>query len=273
MIVDVIIPLVLFLVGATVAFLHSRSGRKVDVLVGGQKLQIKHAILLVLGIGAMVTVVMAIPEYALLGLFLFAYTAILFLFSLLFAPKWYLALAPPVLFLLVFFYWWNLVSFNLFAIVFAVSVAVYMGSLFTWKTTVAFAALVTVMDVIQVLVTGHMTEAFEAAQTLALPAFVQLPMFPADGITYLGLGDLFLFGLLSIQITRKYGKSSGFKSVALMAAVYLLLQTVLLNFYPLENGFPATVLVVSGWLTALATKHLPSHFVSKKAATPQLASA
>jgi hypothetical protein len=267
MIVDVLLPFALFLVGVTVVFLYSRLAKKVDHLVGGQELHLKHAIPLVLAIGVMATIVLALPEYALLGLFLFAYTAILFLFTYLFAPKWYFALVPSALFLLTFFYWWNIFSFNLFAVIFAISVAVYMGGLFTWKTTAVFAALVTVMDIIQVLITGHMGEAFETAKTLELPAFIQLPMFPTAGTTYLGLGDLFLFGLLSIQSTRKYGRRFGFTSITVMAVVYLLLQTLLLNYYPLANGFPATVLVISGWLLALAAKHLSNLFISKKQAT------
>ena len=145
-----------------------------------------------------------------------------------------------------------------------------MGSLFTWKTTVAFATLVTVMDIIQVLITGHMEEAFETAETLELPAFVKLPMFPTVGLIYLGLGDLFLFGLLSIQTTRKYGRKFGLRSIILMAIVYLLLQTVLLNYYPLTNGFPATVLVVSSWLTVLGARYLYNMLISKKEVTPQL---
>jgi hypothetical protein len=270
MIVDVLLPSALFLVGVTVVFLYCRVDRKVDMLVGGQELHLKHVLPLVLAIGVMVTVVLAIPEYALLGLFLFAYTAILLLFTFLFVPRWYLALVPPALFLLSFFYWWNIFSFNFFAIVFGISVAVYMGRLFTWKTTAVFAALVTVMDIIQVLITGHMGEAFETAKTLGLPAFIQLPMFPTAGLTYLGLGDLFLFGLLSIQSTRKYGRTFGLKSIILMTLVYLLLQTVLLNYYPLANGFPATVLVISGWLTALGVKHLYNSLISGKEVTPQL---
>lgn len=268
MIVDVLLPSALFLVGVIVVFLYSRIDNKVDSLVGGQELHLKHVIPLVLAIGLMVTVIMFIPENALLGLFLFAYTAILFLFSFLFAPKWYLSVLPPVMFLLSFFFFWNIYTFNLFAILFGVSVAVYMGTLFTWKTTVAFASLVTIMDIIQVLVTGHMGEAFETAKTLGLPAFIKLPMFPTSGLTYLGLGDLFLFGLLSIQSARKYGRNFGLKSVILMAVSYQLLQTVLLNYYPLENGFPATVLVISGWLTTLGVKHLYD-CVSKKEATTQ----
>jgi hypothetical protein len=264
MIVDVLLPSALFLVGAIVVFLYSRIDKKVDSLLGGQELHLKHVIPLVLAIGVMVTVIMFIPEHALLGLFLFAYVTILFLFCFLLAPKWYLAVVPPILFLLSFFYFWNDYTFNLFAILFGISVAIYMGSLFTWKTTVAFASLVTVMDVIQVLITGHMGNAFETVQTLGLPAFIKLPMFPTDGLTYLGLGDLFLFGLLTIQSTRKYGRNFGLKSAILMAVVYLLLQTVLLNYYPLETGFPATVLVIGSWLTALAARYLYNLFTSKR---------
>lgn len=267
MIVDILLPSALFLVGVIVVFLYSKIDKKVEGLVGGQELHLKHVIPLVLGIGAMVTITLFIPQYALLWLLLFAYIAILFLLSLLLAPKWFLAVVPPVLFLLSFFYFWNIYTFNLFAILFGISVAVYMGSLFTWKTTIAFASLVTIMDVIQVLITGHMGEAFETAKALGLPAFIKLPMFPADGLTYLGLGDLFLFGLLSIQSTRKYGRNFGLKSTILMAVVYLLLQTVLMNYYPLENGFPATVLVISGWVVTLGAKHLYDLLIKKKLAT------
>lgn len=268
MIIDVVLPTALLLVGVIVVFLYSRLDKKVDNLVGGQELHLKHIIPLVLAIGVMVTVVVFIPDHALMGLFLFAYVAILSLFSYLFVPKWYLAVVPPVLFLLSFFYFWNIYTFNLFAILFGISVAVYMGSLFTWKTTVAFASLITIMDIIQVLITGHMGEAFDTAKSLGLPAFIKLPMFPITGLTYLGLGDLFLFGLLCIQSTRRYGRNFGLKSTILMAAVYLLLQTLLLNYYPLENGFPATVLVISGWLVALAVKYLYD-FISRKEATQQ----
>ncbi|PVX25811.1 MAG: hypothetical protein CW716_07290 [Candidatus Bathyarchaeum sp.] len=264
MIVDVLLPSVLFLVGVIVVFLYSRIDKKVDNLVGGQELHLKHVIPLVLAIGVMVTVIVFIPEHALLGLFMFAYVAILFLFSFLLAPKWFLAVVPPVLFLLSFFYFWNIYTFNLFAILFGISVAIYMGSLFTWKTTVAFASLITIMDIIQVLITGHMGDAFDTAKALGLPAFIKLPMFPTTGLTYLGLGDLFLFGLLCIQSTRKYGRNFGLKSTLLMAVVYLLLQTVLLNYYPLENGFPATVLVISGWLVALAVKYLHGSLIKKR---------
>lgn len=267
---DVLLPLVLFLVGVTTVFLYSRLDHKVDRLFGGQELQPKHVILFVAAIGAMVSIMLVIPDSALLGLFLFAYTAILTLFTFLFVPKWYLSLVPPVLFLVSFFYCWNIYTFNFFALLFAVAIAVYMGNLFTWKTTVAFAGLVTIMDIIQVLFTGHMGEAFETAKTLGLPAFIKIPMFPDAGLTYLGLGDLFLFGLLSIQLARKCGRNFAFKSVIVMGIVYLVLHTVLLNYYPLTSGFPATVLVVICWLTVLAAHYLYSSLFLEKETKTQL---
>jgi hypothetical protein len=224
----------------------------------------------VAAIGIMVTVIVSIPQYAILGLFLFAYTAILFLFTYLLVPKWYLAAVLPALFLFLFHYYWNDYLLTIFAIIFGIGISIYMGSLFTWKTTAAFTALLTIMDVIQVLITGNMANAFGTALTLQLPAFIKLPTFPTVGITYLGLGDVFLFGLLSIQTTQKYGKNFGLKSIVLMTLVYLLLQTILLNYYPLTNGFPATVLVVSGWLASLAARYLYNLFRSTKEAMPQL---
>jgi hypothetical protein len=129
-----------------------------------------------------------------------------------------------------------------------------MGSLFTWKTTAAFAALLTIMDIIQVLITGFTVVSAGKAIELGLPVGVILPTFPYAGWTFLGLGDIFLFGLLSIQTTRKYGRNFGLVSILSMTIVFLLLQTILLNYA--DGGFPATVLVISGWLTSLGARYL-----------------
>lgn len=263
MIVDVFLPSVLFLIGVIVVFLYSRLDKKVDHLFGGQELHLKHIILLVVAIGTMVTVILAIPEHALLGIFLFAYTAILFLFTFLFVPKWYLAVVPPVLFILSFLYFWNIYLFNFFAIIFGIGISVYMGNLFTWKTTAAFATLLTIMDIIQVLITKDMIKSFNRVLELGLPAFIELPMFPSVGwFSRLGLGDVFFFGLLSIQTTRKYGRKFGLVSILIMTIVFFLFQTVLLNSN--IQDFPATVFVVSGWLTSLGARYLYNLFTSKR---------
>jgi len=203
MIVDVFLPSVLFLVGVTVVFLYSRLDRKVSQLLGGQELRLEHTILLVAAIAAMVTVIVFIPEQSILALFSFAYVVVLFLFTYLMAPKWYLAVVPPVLFILSFLYFWNIYLFNFFAIVFGISVSVYMGSLFTWKTTIGFVSLLTIIDIIQVLVTRFTVASAQKALELGLPVGVLLPTIPFTGsYTFLGLGDIFFLGLLGIQSTR-----------------------------------------------------------------------
>jgi presenilin-like A22 family membrane protease len=112
------------------------------------------------------------------------------------------------------------------------------------------------MDVIQVLITGHMVTSGERAITLGLPAAIVLPTFPSKlpYLIALGLGDVFLVGLLSIQTMQKYGRKFAFASIVSIAIVFLLLQTILLNMD--IQSFPATVLVISGWLTALGARHL-----------------
>jgi presenilin-like A22 family membrane protease len=266
MIVDVFLPLVLFLIGVIVVFFYSRLDKNVDSLLGGKELRLWHIILLVAATGITVTIFVFIPKQSLLLLFSFSYTAILFLFTYLFVPKWYLAIAPPIIFVLLFLYFWNIYLFNFFAILIGVSTSIYMGKLFTWKTTAAFVSLLTIIDIIQVLVTRFTVASAEKTVELGLPVGIILPTFPfAGGSTFLGLGDIFLMGLIGIQNTRKYGRKFGLTSTVSMIIVFFLLQTALLNS-DVQN-FPATVFVVSGWLTFLAAKHLYS--LSEKEAQPQ----
>jgi presenilin-like A22 family membrane protease len=255
MIVDVFLPSVLFLVGVVVVFLYSRLDENVDSLLGEKEFRLWHIVLLVAATGIMVTILVFIPEQSLLLLFTFAYVATLFLFTYLFVPKWYVAVAPPIIFIILFLYFWNIYLFNFFAILFGISISIYMGKLFTWKTTAAFVALLTIIDIIQVLVTRFTVASAEKLLELRLPVGIILPTFPyAGGNTFLGLGDIFLMGLLIIQNTRKYGRKFGLASIVSIVVVFFLFQTTLLNSD--VQDFPATVFVVSGWLTFLAAKYL-----------------
>jgi hypothetical protein len=262
MIVDVFLPSLLFLIGLAVLFLHLRLNKKVDRLLGGQQLQLKHTVLLAAAMGAMVTVLVFLPELSLLLLFSFAYGVILFLFTYLLVPKWYLAVVPPVLFILAFMYFWNDYTFNLFAILFGISVSVYMGSLFTWKTTLGFVALLTVVDIIQVLITGFTVASAQKALDLQLPVGVMFPFM--NGYIFLGLGDIFFLGLLGIQNTQKYGKKFGIASIATMAFIFFLFQTFMLNSD--IPDFPATVFIISGWLVSLAARQVYTLLTPKKVA-------
>ena len=266
MILDILLPSVLFLIAVAIVFLYAKLEKKMDSLLGGHEFRIGHVVLLVTGIGVLVTILVFVPERAMMVFFFFAYSTILFLFTYLLAPKWYLAVLTPALFIALYImykdtYLWNAYLppyipylLNFFAIIFAICISFYMGSLFTWKTTAAFVALLTIMDIIQVLITGHMVTSGEKGIALGLPVAIILPTFPYESRIILGLGDVFLFGLLSIQTTQKYGKKFGLASIVSITVVFLLLQTILLNTG--VESFPATVLVISGWLISLGARYL-----------------
>jgi len=259
--VDVVLPFTLFLITTAVSLLYVKFEGKIKSLLGGKEFRLRDAILLVVAMGVMVTILVFIPEVAILAFFLFIYSLVLFTFTYLVTPKWYVAVLPPAVFIFLYFYFWNLYWLNLFAVVFAVFVSIYLGSLFTWKTTAAFAALLTLMDVVQVLGTRFMVVSSEKMIGLLLPTMVILPTFPSEGRIILGLGDIFLSGLLVIQTTRRYGRKFGIVSTISIASVFLLLETILLNF--VVRFFPATVMVICGWLAALGMRYLYKSLVFK----------
>ena len=271
MMFDVSLPLALSLISGIVLFVHTRLDRKIKSFLGGREFTTRDVVLLVALMGLMVTVLgwtaINVPEMAIMVFFLFAYSTVLFMFTYLILPKFYVALLTPALFLALYFlyrdtYLWNAYIpphtphlLNLFAVLFAICVSVYLGSLFTWKTTAIFVALLTIMDVIQVLITGFMVESGETMIGLQLPVAIALPSFPLQGyIMFLGLGDIFLSGLLIIQNTQKYGMRWGLATTVAIGVVFLLLETVLMSSG--IAAFPATVLVIAGWLTALGTRCL-----------------
>lgn len=260
---DVSLPLALFLITAAVLFLYTKFGEKVKSLLGGKEFTTRHTVLLVAAMGAMITVlgwtIIQIPDMAIMVLFLYAYSMMLFLFTYLVVPKWYLAVLTPALFIAIYVlyrdtYVWEAYLLNVFAIIFAICISVYMGGLFSWKTTTLFVVLLTLMDVVQVLITGFMVESSERMIALQLPVMISVPTFPSEGYIMLGLGDIFLSGLLSIQTMQKYGKKFGLVSVTTIAVVFLLFETILINFN--VGFFPATVFVISGWLTSLGARYL-----------------
>ncbi len=263
MMFDISLPLALSLITAAVLFVHTKFGGKIESLLGGKEFTTRDVVLLVVMMGVAVTVlgwtVIKIPEMAIVVFFLYAYSSVLFMFTYLIVPRWYVALLAPALFIALYLlfrqtYVWNTYLVNLFAVIFAICVSVYLGGLFTWKTTAIFVALLTIMDVIQVFLTGFMVESGKKMMELQLPVLITVPAFPARGYAGLGLGDIFLSALLTIQIAEKYGKKWGFASIAAIGVIFLLFWTAIINF-GLEF-FPATVLVICGWLTALGIRYL-----------------
>ena len=194
--------------------------------------------------------------------------------------RWYIAVQPPALFVLLFVFFnvvydgtpvWAPVLLDVFALTFAVLIILYLGSLFTWKTALIFAVLLTVVDIILVLGTGSMVVAAQQFTGLGLPVLVHLPnvpiVFSSDGIVLfrgLGLGDFFFAGILALQTLKKFGKQAGYASVVAMTISFAVFEAFLPEIVVLLEpllqreigGFPGTLMIILGWLPVVAWKML-----------------
>lgn len=250
---DVLLPLTLFAVSSASLLLFSRFEERLEVFTSGQKLRTRDTVLLVAVMGVMVTIMVMMPGRIIQVLFLFAASSLLFLLSYLIVPKWPLALLLPALLILLYFYSWNLIFLDLFAILLVVSAILYIGRLFTWRTTLVYAALLTAVDILHVFGTRHMVEYAEKLTGLGLPMMIILPTLPYFGFVGLGLGDLLLSGLFSIQTARRWGKKQGLICCISIAATFLLGAFIVLNT---ERALPATIFVSLGWLISLGINNL-----------------
>ena len=190
--------------------------------------------------------------------------------------RWYIAVQTPALFVLLFMFFnviydgapvWAPVLMNIFALTFAVLIILYLGSLFTWKTTLIFAVLLTVVDIILVLGTGTMVVAAQQFTGLGLPVLVHLPnvplIFSEEGIALfrgLGLGDFFFAGILALQTSKKFGKQAAYTAVVAMTISFAVFEAFLPEIIALLEpalqreigGFPGTLMIILGWPPVVA---------------------
>jgi len=220
-----------------------------------RKLGLKEVVLTVTWMGIAITMVVFIPREAIQILFLAAYSYMLFSFTYVALGKWYIAIFPPVLFLLSFFYCWNLIVFNIFVVIFSMIITIYACELFSWRTVWIFAVLLTIMDVIQVFITGFMGQSAMKMMELKLPVLLMLPTYPSGLTIGLGMGDLFLAGLLSIHTSTRHGLKAGIITAATNSLAMFIFETALLNTM-FARFFPATLVVVAGSIAGIGASHL-----------------
>jgi presenilin-like A22 family membrane protease len=278
---DIAMPLTLFAVTLVSMFANQKTESKLkESLMQEREMGVRDAALLVGVMSVMIYLIVFVREitYILMVLYMFAYSMLLFTFTYLFSKnRWYLGILPPAVFILLYVFLgvlqndalWTLYLANVFGLIFAVFITLYLVGLFTWKTTAIFGVLLTVMDIILVLVTRTMVEAAKVAVGLRLPVMVSLPLIPpATGLGVsmmsLGLGDFFFAGLLGVQTFKKYGKQFAIACAAAMTVSFFIFETVLLNFWRIP--FAGTLMIICGWAPMVVWKQ----FTVKKAAVPDL---
>jgi hypothetical protein len=179
--------------------------------------------------------------------------------------RWYLSILPSILFILLYIFFsntniWFPYMLNLYGLIFAILIILYLGSLFSWKTTVFFSGLLTIIDVILVLFTGTMVSAAQHVSVLRLPILVSFPVFPTiitEGsplFLSLGLGDLFFAGLLGIQTLKRYGKRFTILINAGMSVSFFIFEILMFNYG--LTAFPGTLMIIFGWIPLILIKEL-----------------
>jgi len=325
---DIAMPLTLFAVTMTAMFLNKKVDRKLKSTLEEREFRVRDAVLLVAAMSVMISLIVFVPQTAVMIMFLFAYSMLLFIFTYLFSDfkkngakifcvtflvfsflaatislvsfgvsgpvaygalgfyclfafaflalvyeesrvdtgeRWYLAVLPPASFICLYLFFsrtplWFPYLLDLFAVVFAVLIILYLGSLFTWKTSLIFVGLLTVMDIILVLYTGTMVSAARHVFTLRLPILISVPTVPMIltewGWLYmsLGLGDFFFAGLIGIQTMKKFGRDFAVLSVVAMAISFFIFEILMLNYG--LRAFPGTLMIISGWVLLVLWKML-----------------
>jgi len=252
---DVLLPSVLFVAIVASIFLQRKLEERISSIFEEKKISVRDISLIVIWMGAAVTAVVFIPSEAIQILFLAAYSYMLFSFTYIALKRWYIAVFPPILFLLSYFFYWNSVVFNIFVLVFSVILTVYINGLFSWKTVWIFAALLTIMDTVQVFITGFMGQSATKMIELELPVLLMLPTYPPGSTVGLGLGDLFLAGLLSIHTATKHGMKAGILMAVMNSLAMFIFEVAILNLM-FTRFFPATLVIVAGSIAGLGTMHL-----------------
>jgi hypothetical protein len=219
---------------------------------------------------------------------IFALSVILFEFkNEKFEERWFIAIQPTALYILFFVFFnlvydgisiWSPILLNIYGLLLAVLIILYLSSLFTWKTAFIFAVLLTIVDVILVLGTGSMVVAAQQFTNLGLPMLVRLPNIPlryVDGVLVsigLGLGDFFFAGILSLQTYKKYGKKIGIIAALSMTISFGIFEAFLPEIIQLLEpilqreigGFPGTLMIIIGWLPIVAWKIVSQNKIRDK---------
>ncbi len=220
---DITMPLTLLAVTFASMFLNPKLEKRLKGVLEEREFRVRDAVMLVGLMVVMITIVVVVRQLStiLMVLFLFSYSLLLFTFGYLVSKnRWYIGVLAPAVFILLYvflrdsFVWTNYLS-NLYGLVFAVMITLYLAGLFNWKTTAVFGGLLTGMDIVLVLVTKTMVQAANAAASLSLPVLVSLPLFPlittGTGVLMLslGLGRLFLRGFAGCSDVQKVWKAFG----------------------------------------------------------------
>ncbi|VVB97097.1 Uncharacterised protein [uncultured archaeon] len=158
------------------------------------------------------------------------------------------ALLSGLIYPILYFNYWNIYTFNLIACLFAIFIILLMSNLIKWNLLKLFFVLLLIMDIILVFITKDMVHLGNKIVSLQIPILIFIPF--GQGIT-IGLGDVFIIGLLCVRFTKEkeYAGTKSMVFVWITAALFLIVLFIVATYLP-RQPYPATIFVALSFMGA-----------------------
>ncbi len=244
--VDLILPTVSLIFLNFVVWTYPRLEPRMKQFLEEGEFSVKDALALALVLAGAIVILALSPSALLLILSMIGIGFVLNLTSLIITGNRWISVILPSTFYVCFFFFWNLKLLNLFAIVLAFGASLILANVFTWKSSLAFVAILTLIDIIHVFGTKMMVEVGQKGIQLGLPIMLLLPAYPARGYLGFGLGDLFVASLITVRNWEKFGGRAGLVT-SIHIAIFLGLMIPVVERF---GALPATVFISAGWVTS-----------------------
>jgi len=247
--IDLILPTVSLVFLNAIVWAYPRVEPRMKRFMEGGEFTVKDALGLAIVLAVSIAVLALTPSALLLILSMIGIGFVLNLTSLIITGNRWISVILPSIFYVCFFFFWNLKLLNLFAIILAFGTSLILADVFTWRSSLAFIAVLTLIDVIHVFGTKMMIEVGARASGMELPLLLRLPTYPVQGEMMLGLGDLFVASLVTIRNWERFGGKAGLIT-SIYIAIFLLSIVPLFQAFRALQALPATIFIVAGWITS-----------------------
>ncbi|CAG0949773.1 hypothetical protein METP3_00139 [Methanosarcinales archaeon] len=160
------------------------------------------------------------------------------------------AILSGLIYPILYFNYWNTYTYNLIAALLAISLILLISNIMSWDILKLFFILLMIMDISLVFVTKDMVAFGNKILFLQIPILIHIPF--GEGIS-IGLGDIFITGLLCLEFTREkeYSDNRSLKFVWIITALFFMILYLVKAYLP-DQMYPATIFVGLSFICAIA---------------------
>ncbi len=150
---------------------------------------------------------------------------------------------------ILYFNYWNTYTYNLIAVLLAISLILLISNIISWGVLKLFFVLIMIMDITLVFITRDMVAFGNKILFLQIPILVHIPF--GEGIS-IGLGDIFITGLLCLEFTKEkeYSDNRSFRFVWIITILFFIILYFVKAYLP-HQMYPATIFIGLSFIGAI----------------------